>query len=194
MKHDIIIGCLREMVVEKLGNSAWKRALEMSGMDPSKGELPSQYDVAHQEAVLSIIKSLCRMLGVRAGDVAEAFGEYWVSTHAPRLYSNFGILASSAKEFLEGLNEIHSEALKKLEGKWTPRFHFSWKDENTLVLAYSLRWDLMPFFIGLVKGVGRYYGEDLSVNIWSPNQMLIQFPETRESLEQEYASSGRASA
>ena len=194
MKHDIIIGCLREMVVEKLGASAWSRALEASGIDPLEGALPHPDDAAHEEAVLSIINSLCRMLGVRITDVAEAFGEYWVSTHAPRLYRNFGILASNAREFLEGLNEIHTKALKNLDGKWTPRFHFSWKDENTLVLAYSLRWDLMPFFIGLVRGVGRYYGEDLSVNMWSPNQMLIQFPETRETLELEYASSGRASA
>jgi hypothetical protein len=182
------------MVVEKLGASAWRRALEASGIEPFEGKLPHPDDIGHEEAVLSIINSLCRMLGVRITDVAEAFGEYWVCTHAPRLYKNFGILASNSREFLEGLNQIHSVALKSLEGKWSPRFHFSWKDENTLVLAYSLRWDLMPFFIGLVKGVGRYYGEDLSVNMWSPNQMLIQFPDTRESLELEYVNSGQASA
>lgn len=118
-----------------------------------------------------------KALGITIAEAADAFGEYWVNSYMPRLYNHFHILAPTARDFLMRLNEVHGRVIEAMEGAPpTPHFGYKWKNANTLLVTYKSRWNLFPFYVGLVKGVGKYYEEDVTVNMWSSSQMLITFP------------------
>jgi hypothetical protein len=174
MKGTIVVCCLRDLVVEKFGKSTWEKVLDMSGLPKDTIFLPMEE--APDEIVLEVANNLCKVLCITIGQATDAFGEYWVNCYAPKVYNNFHILAPTARDFLMKLNEIHTKVIKTMEGVQPPRFKYKWKDADTLLVTYDSKWNLMPFFVGLVKGVGKYYEEAVTVNMWSPNQMLITFP------------------
>lgn len=179
MKGNIVVCCLRDLVVEKFGNATWEKVLEMSCLPRDTTFFPTEE--APDEIVLEVANNLCKVLNISIGKASDAFGEYWVNSYAPKVYHNFHILAPTARDFLMKLNEIHTRVFKTMDGARPPRFKYKWKDSNTLLVTYESKWNLMPFFVGLVKGVGKYYEEDVTVNMWSSNQMLITFPRGSQS-------------
>jgi len=174
MKGTIVVCCFRDMVVEKLGSPTWERVLEMSGIPRDTVFKPTED--ASDEVVLEVLHNLCKVLNISIQEATEAFGEYWISCYAPKLYGNFNILSTNSRELVTKLNEIHSKVIKTMKDAPPPKFRLTWKDEDNLLITYDAKWTLAIFFIGLIKGVGRYYDEEISVNMWSSNQMLVKFP------------------
>lgn len=191
MKGTIVVCCLRDLVVEKFGKTTWEKVLEMSCLPKETVFLPTED--ATDEIVLEVTNNLCKVLDVTLAEAMDAFGEYWITRYAPKVYFNFHILAPTAKDFLVKLNEIHTRAFKTMKGTRPPRFRYKWKDANTLHVTFESRLKLMPFFVGLVKGVGKYFEEDVTV-MWSSNQMLITFPMEDETASLKERASGQEDA
>ena len=61
------------------------------------------------------------------------------------------------------------------------RFDYEWQDEHTLIMHYKSHRGLIDFLIGLIKGVGKYYNEDLRVAKKSETAVEIVFPEQSSS-------------
>jgi hypothetical protein len=175
MKSIIAVCGLRDMVIEKFGNSTWELVLERSGLPKDTVFLPTEN--APDELVMKVANNLCAVLEITIEQAADAFGEYWMKSYAPKVYHNLHILVPSSRDFLLRLNDIHNKVKKALEGTQVPYFNYDWQDANTLIMTCeSIRH--MPFFIGLVRGVGRYFEESLAVNMWSSTQILIEFPQS----------------
>src|SRR3990172_8470663 len=71
---------------------------------------------------------------------------------------------------------IHDVATKMMRNAAPPRFIYVEKDKKTLLMTYNSSRNMMPFFLGLIKGVGKYFNEDLTLNVISSNQVEITFP------------------
>ena len=165
------------MVIQKYGTGAWEKVLEMSGLPKDTCIVPTEN--AHDEIIGEVLNNLCRVLDISIMQASEAFGEYWVGNYAPKMYSNFHILAPTARDFLMKLNDIHAKVVKTMKEtgeSCVPRFKCKW-DGESLLLTFDSKKGLTPFLVGLIKGVGKYYDEEVVVSMWSDNTMLIKFPQ-----------------
>lgn len=168
-----IVNCLEKMVVDKFGKEVWERTLDTAGV--SRQTIFLALADVPDEIVLNLVSGLCKELNIGMKEAAEAFGDYWMTEYASKMYTNFFRGANNAKEFLLKMDKIHDTVTKTLSNAAPPKFEFEWADEKTLLMTYESKRNLIHFFQGLVKGVGKYYGEDLKMTMRSPNKMEIQF-------------------
>ncbi|MGA2191846.1 MAG: heme NO-binding domain-containing protein [Nitrospirota bacterium] len=166
--------CLRELVIEKFGKEAWEKTMEKSGLEKNTVFLAMD-DVA-DEAVLSVVSNLCGVLGINLEQAADAFGEYWCTVYAPRIYKGFFLGARNSRDFLLRMDSVHELTTKTIKNATPPRFRYEDKDKDTLVMTYVSKRNLMPIFQGLVKGVGKHFGEELKLRALSSSQLEITFP------------------
>jgi hypothetical protein len=168
-----IVKCLEELVISKYGKDKWVRSLEDAGMDPlaiiwPMGDIPDAQ-------VIELVKAVCQNLGISLVQAADAFGDYWVNVYAQKMYQMYFARHSTAKGFLQAMNKVHQEMTRNIEKARPPRFEFEWKDERTLIMTYHSHRGLLDFVVGLAKGVGRFYKENLRVTKLEPNQVKIVF-------------------
>ncbi len=170
----VIVKCLAEMVTEKFGKEKWEEALERAGLNRTTVFLATEN--VDDAAVLRVINSLCEILGISLQQAADAFGEYWVCTFAPKIYPVYYRGVNSAREFLQRMDEVHQLTTQNLPDARPPRFGYQWKDNRTLIMTYNSKRGLIDIMVGLIKGVGKYYKENLQVTKLGPDRVEIIFP------------------
>ncbi|MBI5478743.1 MAG: heme NO-binding domain-containing protein [Deltaproteobacteria bacterium] len=169
-----IIRCLDELVTSRFGGDKWKEILRETGLPPFKLYIPLQ-DVDDDEA-LRLIQSTCKVLGLSLQQAADAFGEYWMTVYAPKVYKSFLEKAKSARDFLLAMDQLHTTVTSTMANARPPHFDYEWTDPKTLHMIYKSHRNLLPLLAGLARGVGKYYGQDLEVSIVPPNRVRIVFP------------------
>ncbi len=73
------------------------------------------------------------------------------------------------------MDEVHRKVTLNIQNANPPRFDYEWKDEKTLIMTYKSKRNLIEFFIGLIKGVGKYFNEELEVRKLGGNRVEIKF-------------------
>ena len=171
----VIVKCLEEMVKEKFGNDKWQEALEKAGLDrKSRFMVTSNID---DDRALKVVDSVCQVLDISLVQAADAFGDYWVNIFAPKIYSPYYRGMGSAREFLLEMDSVHVSVTKQIPNARPPRFEYEWKDDITLIMSYKSHRGLIDFLVGLIKGVGKYFKEDLKVTKLGNDKVRIVFPE-----------------
>jgi Haem-NO-binding len=158
----VIVDCLQALVSNKFGKDKWMKALEMGGYDPKRFFLVTE-DIEDAKA-LRLVDSVCKVLNISLSQAADAFGEYWVCEYAPKIYKAYYQGALSAKDFLLKMDEVHRLTTLNIPNAQPPRFKYEWLDNKTMVMKYESKRGLIDFLVGLVKGVGKYYKENLLVS------------------------------
>ena len=128
------------------------------------------------DLALAIVDSTCQALNISLVQAADAFGDYWINVYAPNHYRAYYEEASSAKEFLLKMDSVHYAMTQIVPDARPPRFGYEWRDDKTLVMKYSSHRGLIDFVVGLAKGVGKYYGENLQVTKLGADRAEIVFP------------------
>ncbi|MBN1942382.1 MAG: heme NO-binding domain-containing protein [Phycisphaerae bacterium] len=170
----VILASLADLVTTKFGKDKWADILKKSEINEKARFLPvGDYP---DKDVLKIVRSLCEVLHVSPAQAGEAFGDYWVNTYAPKMYSQYYARFKSAREFLLGMDEIHKNINVADKQASPPRFAYSWKDDKTLLMKYKSSRNLIDIFVGLVKGVGKHFHETLRVTHVGNNVVQIVFP------------------
>jgi hypothetical protein len=170
----VIVNCLAELVKEKFGEDKWEEALEKAGLNKRTAFLATE-DVDDQ-LVLKVINAVCEILNISLQQAADAFGEYWMCNFAPKVYKVYYDGVNSAKDFLMRMDYVHQVSTKNIPDARPPRFEYEWIDEKTLIMKYNSKRGLIDFMVGLIKGVGKYYKEDLQVTKLSNESVKIVFP------------------
>ena len=170
----VIVIALKELVVEKFGLNRWNEILKGAGIE--KEPYMTVLSDIDDKIVLDVLKSLCRMLGMTSQQAADAFGEYWMTVYAPKHYQAYFLNVKNAKEFLLKMDQVHVSSTKTMKDARPPRFQYEWKDNRTLIMTYISKRGLMDIFEGLVKGVARYYKEDLKIRRVGTDKLEIVFP------------------
>jgi hypothetical protein len=166
--------CLGELVESKFGKDKWQQALEMTGMTKNKIFWPSE-DIEDKQT-LDLIGAVCKVTGISMQQAADAFGEYWAMVFAPKSFPLFYKGVHSARDFLLKMDEVHLTTTKQIENAHPPRFSYQWADNKTLLMTYKSNRGLIDIFVSLVKGVGKYYKENLVITKMSPTIVKIFFP------------------
>lgn len=92
------------------------------------------------------------------------------------MYRPYFDAANSAKEFLLRVDSIHQAMTQIQPDARPPRFEYEWKDDKTLILKYISHRGFIDFVVGLAKGVGKYYKEDLKVAKLGNDRVELVFP------------------
>ncbi len=169
----VIAICLSELVTKRFGDEKWRRILETAGLPKSAYFLPSQ-DV-EDAAILRVFQATCAVLNLSPTAAADAFGEYWCCSYAPQIYAPFYNGVRCAKDFLLRMKDVHTKVTRTIANAHPPEFSFEQPAPNKLVMKYASSRGLVSIFEGLVKGVGRYFREDLEVRRIGPNALEITF-------------------
>ncbi len=170
----VIVNCLKELVTEKFGKDKWEAALEKAGIEKKTSFLATQ-DV-DDGAVLKVVGSTCDVLNISLQQAADAFGEHWVCSYAAKIYKPYYRGVTSAKDFLLKMDEVHRITTESIPNAKPPRFEYSWENDKTLIMKYKSQRGMIDFLVGLIKGVGKYFKENLKVSKLSEDKVKIVFP------------------
>lgn len=172
----VIATCLAGLVKDNFGRDKWEDALEDAGLD--RHAIFSATNKVDDKIVLGLVASVCKVLNITDLQAADAFGDYWVNIYAPRLYGAYFQEATSAKELLLSMDKIHETVTSTIPNAQPPRFDYNWRDDQTLIMTYKSPRGLIDFLVGLIKGVGKYFNEDIKVQKRSNTDVEIIFPRT----------------
>ncbi len=170
-----ITACLIEMVEKKFGKDKWAAIVEDAQLvGHAAGFRMSPVDIPDGQ-VSKLFASVCKVLGMTAEEAASAFGEYWCCHYAPRVYALVYTRFKSAREMILGMDKVHVEATVSIPNAHPPRFAYTWEDPETLIVEYKSSRNLIDLFVGLARGVGKYFKDDLTVTKLSPVTVRIVF-------------------
>lgn len=170
----VIALAVKELIEKKFGQSAWKEILEKAGITKEPMLLPIT-DV-DDKIILNILDSIASVLKLTPTQVADAFGEFWVMEYSQKLYKHYYTAAKNAKEFLLKMDEVHASITKKMANSKPPRFEYEWSDNRTLIMKYKSSRGLIDIMVGLIKGVAKYYKENLKITKLGRDKVQIVFP------------------
>ncbi len=167
-----IVKCLNELVVDNFGKEKWDAVVKnVNGFN--EHILPiSDID---DGVVIQLIQSVCSTLGISLLQAADAFGDYWINVYAQKYYKIYLDGAKAAREFIGKMDHVHEVMTQSIEHARPPKFKYEWKDDKTLILHYSSLRNLIDIAAGLIKGVGKYYREELTVKKLSESELEITF-------------------
>jgi len=169
----LVAKSLEELVINKFGENHWKEILKKSNL-PEDLKIYSHKDIP-DEVIVNVIHNTCEELGITFEQAADAFGDYWINDFVSKKYFAFFKKGIKAKEFLLEMNRVHEKMTDKMENAHPPRFDFEDIDKNTLIMSYHSERNLEPIWLGIIKGVGRYYNEKLDLSLLAKNKVKIVF-------------------
>ncbi|MDU9048293.1 MAG: heme NO-binding domain-containing protein [Candidatus Electrothrix sp. Rat3] len=169
----VIATCLAGLVKDNFGREKWEDALEDAGMD--RHAIFSATNKMDDAAVMKVVASVCKVLNITPLQAADAFGDYWVNVYAPRLYGAYFQEATSAKELLLGMDKTHEIVTSTIPNAHPPRFEYEWRNSRTLIMKYRSHRGLVDFLVGLIKGVGKHFHEDLRVKKLNNTDVEVVF-------------------
>ncbi len=169
-----IVKCLEELVSTKFGRDKWKKSLEDAGLKDSTMIL-SISDVDDLQ-VMKVVEAVCKNLNISLEQAADAFGDYWINVYSQKMYRQYYEINKTAKDFLLDMDNVHVAMTETMKDARPPRFNYEWKDDKTLIMHYRSHRGLVDFAVGLSKGVGKFYNENLIVTKLGPDKVQVVFP------------------
>jgi hypothetical protein len=125
--------------------------------------------------VFRIIENTCKVLNISRQQACDAFGDYWINTFAPKMYGVYFERFKSAKEFIVEMDSVHEIVTKNIANAQPPRFTVENVDENTIIVNYISKRNMIDFYIGLVKGVGIYFNTPIGIKKLSEARVELTF-------------------
>jgi hypothetical protein len=162
--YGLVNRAVEQMVTSKFGLETWQQICEKAGV-PSDGFIA--LGTYPDEHTYQLVGAASEVLGLPAEAVLEAFGEHWVLQTARVSYGEIMALSGrSLPEFLQNLDHMHSRLELTFPRMQAPSFECTDVTEHSLTLHYhSARKGLLPFVVGLVKGLGQWFNTPATVEI-----------------------------
>jgi predicted hydrocarbon binding protein len=158
--HGVIFSALKKFCGARLGASAWEKVLQHSNM---AGRLFLTADSYPDGDALALIDAICRVTHADRSVVLEDFGDFL----APELMTMYAALIRSEWRTFDLLlnteNTIHRIVRMRDKGARPPQLRCEANDEHQLTIYYTSERRLCALAIGLIRGVGRHYGEPVSI-------------------------------
>ncbi len=171
----VILDAVKDLIVDNFGLEKWMDILENAGL-PRTAVFSVRDDVP-DETVLKVVKSISNTLNLSPEEVADAFGEYWASIYTPKVYKPYYRGIQSAKELLLKMNEIHRKVTENIPNAHPPVFKYRWEGSNVLIMKYISPRGLVEIFMGVLKGVGKFFKTTLEIERISQDEVRIEFKE-----------------
>jgi hypothetical protein len=170
-----IVQCVADLVQSVGGREKWREILRKSNL-PEDLHITRIADI--DDAVIqTVLGNICEVLHLTLPQVVDAFGDYWVNVYAPKYYKAYYYGINTAKALIMGVDKIHEQVTKIMPNAHPPRFDFEEIGANTLRVHYKSHRRMIDFYIGLAKGVGKFFRTRLTIKKLSEEYVEIQFEE-----------------
>ena len=162
--YGLVNKAVEDMVRSRYGPDTWEAIHRKAGVG---GEGFLSLSVYPDEWTYKLVAAASEVLGLSPDAVLEAFGEYWVLETAQKHYGEFMRLSGrNLPDFLQNLDQMHARIELSFRDMRAPSFRCTDRTESSLVLHYqSSRTGLLPFVVGLLKGLGQWFGTPASVEV-----------------------------
>ncbi len=162
--YGLINQALEDFVVKGYGASAWRSILQSAGINQ---EVFIAMDGYPDETTYKLVGAATEVLRLDTSQVLEAFGEHWVLYTAQLGYGEMlAMFGSDLKSFLNNLDNLHSHVGMSFPALMPPSFSVEEIEGDTgLLLHYrSERAGLAPMVVGLLKGLGKRFSQEITVD------------------------------
>lgn len=161
--YGLVNQALEDFVIQGYGTSAWDRIRQGAGINH---EMFIAMDGYPDETTYRLVGAATDVLGLGATQVLEAFGEHWVLYTAQSGYGEMlAMFGSDLRSFLNNLDNLHSHVGMSFPALRPPSFTVEEIGGNAgLLLHYrSERVGLAPMVVGLLKGLGKRFSQEIIV-------------------------------
>jgi hypothetical protein len=164
--YGLVNQALEDYVRRGFGESAWTRVRDGAGIDL---EMFVAMDSYPDDLTYRLVHSATEALGIDAARVLEEFGEHWVLYTVQEGYGELlSMFGSDLRTFLPHLDNLHSHVGLTFPQLRPPSFAVQSVGDgggDSLLLHYrSQRAGLAPMVIGLIKGLGKRFSQDIRVH------------------------------
>lgn len=164
--YGLVNRAVESMVRERFGAATWQAIQTRAGIEDEGFLAMRTYP---DDITYRLVGAASAELNLPAETVLEAFGEYWVNQTARASYGDLMHLQGrTLPEFLQNLDQMHSRLALTFKQMRPPSFRCTEITPESLLLHYeSDRAGLVPFVVGLVKGLGTFFSTPVRVEIVS---------------------------
>lgn len=160
--YGLVNKAIQDLVCEKFGEEKWLEIKKRAGFE-------DDFFIGLQAYPDSLTYNLVRhgseVLGADASVLLEAFGEYWILYTASEGYGSMLELAGSTlPDFLRNLDMLHTHVSNIMPSLVAPQFTTRNETDNSIELEYrSQREGLTPMVVGLLRGLGKKFEKDCTI-------------------------------
>lgn len=162
--YGLVNQALEDYVRRGFGQGAWDEIRDGAGV----AEMFVSMDSYPDDVTYRLVEAATQVLGLSAPQILEAFGEHWVLYTAQEGYGEMlSMFGANLRQFLLNLDNLHNHVAMSFPQLRPPSFDVESVagDENALLLHYrSERVGLTPMVIGLLKGLGKRFSQDIRVS------------------------------
>ncbi len=160
--HGMVNQGVRDLAIELGGEQLWQKIAAAAGVGHEPILSASVYP---DEVTYRLVDGASRVLGMTTDEVLQAFGRHWILYTARRGYGAiFDTMGSSLPGFLANLDAMHARISLSMPELTPPTFVCEQLADDRLRLEYwSHRPGLAPMVVGLLQGLGEYFGLAMSV-------------------------------
>ncbi len=171
--HGAFIVGLKEMIINRFDESFWLEILHDADFEPDFHPV-SNHELDDAKALL-LIKIAAKKLSLGDRKFGETFGNYWIKNFAREKYFAFFDAFKSSKDFINQLSEIHKKLTGNLQNPMPPIFEITWETPHSALVIYKSNRGLIHIAVGLLKALGDYYNEEVSVYHVENNGIKVFF-------------------
>ena len=168
------------MVVSQHGEETWNEIRARAGVVEPQFIGMDPYD---DSITYKLVEAASSVLEIPAGDLLEAFGEYWTLYTADEGYGELLSMAGETfEEALYNLDEMHARLALSMPELEPPTFHLAAAEDGKLELTYfSRREGLTPMVCGLIQGLASRFSVKVEIEV-GPTRSMNDGYETTFSL------------
>jgi hypothetical protein len=159
--YGMVNKAFEDLVTRNHGREAWEAIMTraaVSGPFVCMRQYPD--DITYQ-----LVAAAGEVLGASQNAVLESLGEFWTSYTVREGYGDLlDLMSGNLVDFLNDLDNLHARVGLSFPELRPPSFECQQLDDGSLRLRYtSTRPGLAPLVVGLLKGLGTMFGEDLRI-------------------------------
>jgi len=161
--YGLVNQALEDFVKQGFGDAAWNRIRDGAGINL---DMFVSMDSYPDDITYKLVGAATEVLGLEAPQILEAFGEHWVLYTAQAGYGDMlAMFGSDLRTFLLHLDNLHSHVAMTFPDLRPPSFEVEEVEGGGgLLLHYrSTRAGLAPMVVGLLKGLGKRFSQEIKV-------------------------------
>jgi hypothetical protein len=153
---------LEDYIRQQFGDANWAAILARAGIDLDMFVALQSYP---DEVTTRLVGAGSELLGMTPESLLEGFGEHWILYTAQAGYGDMlAMFGSTLQEFLFNLDNLHSHVTLTFPALRPPFSVEPGDSDDEIQVHYrSSRHGLVPFVIGLLRGLGKRFGQDLTI-------------------------------
>lgn len=160
--YGLVNRAVQDLVVNRYGELAWESVKARAGIPEATFVTMKPYP---DHITYDLVAAASEVLGADPAVILEAFGEYWMEYSAEAGYGDLLLMmGDDLVTFLAELDHLHDRLRTSFPELNPPSIYLSDTADSSFVLHYvSDRAGLTPFLVGLLRGAGRRFGQQVEV-------------------------------